>query len=956
MPAWLGLERENGAWNLTDHNTMRQIINEIDDPTSQYPSIQLFLGQNTKMQALRSLFPCNNIGRHQKDGFARMHLSGGASSYPIFFVECSRVQETDPSQPLKVSTYRHHLPNTRRHSCQDVQALLYRCLLLPLVDTVCLFAADFGSIRRVQSLLGLWSQTSMVDIDGQGHHLRPRLVVVLTEEGDKESEVNATVTELWATAVPNLVASVSIVDLRNRSHLSSLSRFEPLRRHLSLELDEARAARTKAHLLFSATHMEWIFRKLLRHIAESPSLPFELMKACRPRRSGGDEIARYLKIFLDIAEQGSIPPTLMATFIASAYLMDAYPPKMHGFDPAKTFRYLYGDVCEAACTTSPYTSPHGLHNHIEREFVSLFSTISMAGGRSAQVRRKVFWHQKSAWSAVKTNRICLFCLRCSPEHVLPCGHSICDVCPCIFGSRGEGAEYHIQLTSCPACLECFTFTIRLLPPTKGPTILALDGGGVRGVVTLGFLKALEDQISCKRGLREAFDLTMGTSAGAVIASELMVRETCVSEAHTKFEALAQQIFPLRPRRQTVLGQSWDWLMTWATDSRHNSGVLDRTLQEAFGRHHKLFDTPISLLSGVRVALTASQVEDGSLSLFTNYRSAGRSGISSSYKVIAPGEEPLLWEIARCSVAALGYFTPKHLPGIGIFQDGGVRANCPLRAALRECEIIWPWAKRPDLVVSIGTGYTPETSTSLPDKPGYLMHDRFIKRAVRAFMSSPAVDSQRGWQDAWDSIHETFRPDTFRLDRPIAGQLPELDDARALGKLGEFDYRIPQELIRVWLVKSLFFELDEEPIMAHGHYECHGSILCCKYDATNIIQQIMSQFPGSHVQFSDGTDIGSLDDHQGCAKCGYYRKRVFLRVSNIHETVQLRVGGVTGSSALGGFPTSIYNLLDQQLADFPFGRADHRNDLWPPLRQCYCTGRKRPRNLMQTDRAYKRRRQ
>lgn len=33
------------------------------------------------------------------------------------------------------------------------------------------------------------------------------------------------------------------------------------------------------------------------------------------------------------------------------------------------------------------------------------------------------------------------------------------------------------------------------------------------MVTLGFLKALEDQIGRSRGLREVFDFTVGTSAG-----------------------------------------------------------------------------------------------------------------------------------------------------------------------------------------------------------------------------------------------------------------------------------------------------------------------------------------------------------------------------------------------------------------------------------------------------------
>jgi hypothetical protein len=52
------------------------------------------------------------------------------------------------------------------------------------------------------------------------------------------------------------------------------------------------------------------------------------------------------------------------------------------------------------------------------------------------------------------------------------------------------------------------------------------------------------------------------------------------------------------------------------------------------------------VSGIRVALTASQIEeDGSLCLFSNYRGLGRSYTQSAYKVLAPeGEEPYLWEV------------------------------------------------------------------------------------------------------------------------------------------------------------------------------------------------------------------------------------------------------------------------------------------------------------------------
>lgn len=134
------------------------------------------------------------------------------------------------------------------------------------------------------------------------------------------------------------------------------------------------------------------------------------------------------------------------------------------------------------------------------------------------------------------------------------------------------------------------------------------------------------------------------SSGAVIASEVVVRGACVDEACSKFNRLARQIFPSRPRRYTFLGQSWDLLSTWVADSRYDSGALDRALQEAFGPTRRLFDTTIPLVSGIRIALTASQVDDGSLCLFTNYRAAGRSSTRSAHSVLASNDEPLLWEV------------------------------------------------------------------------------------------------------------------------------------------------------------------------------------------------------------------------------------------------------------------------------------------------------------------------
>ncbi|MBL8549145.1 MAG: patatin-like phospholipase family protein [Hyphomonadaceae bacterium] len=65
-----------------------------------------------------------------------------------------------------------------------------------------------------------------------------------------------------------------------------------------------------------------------------------------------------------------------------------------------------------------------------------------------------------------------------------------------------------------------------LTPGNGPKrILALDGGGVKGVLTLGMLRVLEAELRRRSGdknlvLSDYYDLIGGTSTGAIIASGL----------------------------------------------------------------------------------------------------------------------------------------------------------------------------------------------------------------------------------------------------------------------------------------------------------------------------------------------------------------------------------------------------------------------------------------------------
>jgi patatin-like phospholipase/acyl hydrolase len=101
-------------------------------------------------------------------------------------------------------------------------------------------------------------------------------------------------------------------------------------------------------------------------------------------------------------------------------------------------------------------------------------------------------------------------------------------------------------------------------------MLALDGGGIRGVLTLSILKEIERQLG--KPLWEYFDYIAGTSTGAIIAAGL-ARGMSVAELldfyrstgtemfqHTRFLQRLNSLYrngPLQQKLQAVFGEQTD---------------------------------------------------------------------------------------------------------------------------------------------------------------------------------------------------------------------------------------------------------------------------------------------------------------------------------------------------------------------------------------------------------------
>ena len=70
-------------------------------------------------------------------------------------------------------------------------------------------------------------------------------------------------------------------------------------------------------------------------------------------------------------------------------------------------------------------------------------------------------------------------------------------------------------------------TIRTHPPTAGVGILCLDGGGARGMLTLGMMKRIQDRIGLPIPFQKFFKVAFGISSGRLsVATISTITDHC----------------------------------------------------------------------------------------------------------------------------------------------------------------------------------------------------------------------------------------------------------------------------------------------------------------------------------------------------------------------------------------------------------------------------------------------
>lgn len=262
--------------------------------------------------------------------------------------------------------------------------------------------------------------------------------------------------------------------------------------------------------------------------------------------------------------------------------------------------------------------------------------------------------------------------------------------------------------------------------TPGPKkILALDGGGIRGMITVEVLAEIENLLRQKLGrgddfvLADYFDFVAGTSTGAIIAACISIGMK-VSDIRTFYIESGEEMFDKAFLLKRFRHKYEDKKLAAKMKEVFNKGTTQDTTLGS--------DRLKTVLMMVMRNATTDSPWPVSNNPFAKYNQRVRD--DGSPRDDCNLDLPL-WQLVRASTAAPVYFPPEVVQ-CGqhefVFVDGGITTyNNPafqafLMATVEPYKMNWPAGEDKMLVVSLGTGTSPQANTDLDPNEMNLLYN------------------------------------------------------------------------------------------------------------------------------------------------------------------------------------------------------------------------------------------
>jgi hypothetical protein len=338
-----------------------------------------------------------------------------------------------------------------------------------------------------------------------------------------------------------------------------------------------------------------------------------------------------------------------------------------------------------------------------------------------------------------------------------------------------------------------------LDPNTGPKrILALDGGGIRGVLTLEYLEAIEALLRQRRNdpnflLSDYFDLIGGTSTGSIIAAGLACGMS-IKDIKSLYYGLGANVFVA-----TGLG---------LVAPKFQTQGLQRALDGALGADTTLDGDTIR----TGLMIMTKRLDTGSPWPLNN---GGRGPFAAQDGALR------LTHVVRASTAAPTYFDPERIrissrdgpPVDGEFVDGGVSPfNDPalqllMLAALEGHGFRWPRGKDKLLLISVGTGTyrpSPPAPTLLSKVTATLLGKLAAAQGLRA-LQSLMDDCARSNQAMLQWLTDCLTP--WEIDRAVGDMKLDSQKGPQLATYARYNVLLEQ----AWLSSTLKVELSPDKL-------------------------------------------------------------------------------------------------------------------------------------------------
>lgn len=316
------------------------------------------------------------------------------------------------------------------------------------------------------------------------------------------------------------------------------------------------------------------------------------------------------------------------------------------FSPTQMFHQFYRQSCFAAvvAATGSREVANSWCRDTECHVELLFTAVDLELVTSIEQHRKTLGTHSSLWRTLKSCKTCLICLRRGPEHVLSCDHAVCEVCVIYFGLRVHPGWGQWRMPACVLCGTTASLMVNVKPTTAGARILSIDGGGVRGVIPLEYLKLLQDHLGPHLDIQDLFDVAFGTSSGStpcplrnsqadviggLIVIGLFLKHWTVAASVELFDSLVRDFFGMHlTSGRGLITRLRNYFRCWLTDGCYDAERLERTLKTMFGELPRMFGAQGQHMAGCKVAVTATTISDAFTHIFTNYN--GNSGKRRSH--------------------------------------------------------------------------------------------------------------------------------------------------------------------------------------------------------------------------------------------------------------------------------------------------------------------------------------